>query len=244
MAQRVERAPETPGTPETPGAARPEPDLLPVAWSALWKRLPLVCAMDGVVAVAAVPALASVSAGRLVLGALCCVAFLGPALAGCVAVADDVVRRGPDDGGSVADLGRALWWRAPGGMAVTGAPVAFGMLTAVTVFMWSHGDGPGWLLAPLAVDCVALALSCAACLPALALREATGLRGRQLWWTALGVVAAAPLQVAGVLAVGAVAWVLAGVVGGGLLLLVPGPVALLVSATVRTALARSTPPAP
>ncbi|HZX01959.1 hypothetical protein [Kribbella sp.] len=65
---------------------------------------------------------------------------------------------------------------------------------------------------------------------AFSLRVTAGLRGKRLWFTALHLVARAPLVPLGVLALAFVALLLGTSVTASLLLLAPGPVALFASA--------------
>lgn len=196
---------------------------LPAAFRALWHELPLLATSGGLICTASAvvvfvsPGLSPVTA---LLGAL----VVAPVWAAVIATTDAVVR---EDRGGVAVLLRNLRKHALGGVGVGAAP---GLVIAVGLVNWQLYGGRLVLLVPWAVSgCASVLLLLASCY-AFSLRVTAGLRGKHLWFTALHLVARAPLVPLGVLAVVFVALVLGTSVSASLLLLAPGPVALFASA--------------
>ncbi|WP_344194211.1 hypothetical protein [Kribbella karoonensis] len=152
---------------------------------------------------------------------------VAPVWAAVVATTDAVVR---DDRGGVPELVRNLRKHALAGLAVGLVP---GVVVAVGLFNWQLYSGPVYAV-PLALSgCASVLLVLASCY-AFSLRVTAGLRGKQLWFTALYLVARAPLVPLGVLALALVALLLGTSVTASLLLLAPGPVALFASAGTWT----------
>ena len=211
-------------------APTPVDDLLPAAARALWQHLPVLAVGSLAVSATAVAALV-LGGGPTPLGLLLVALTAGPLWAALVATTDEVVLGG--DAGC-SDLARNLRRHGAGGARVALVPASATSLTALSLQLHAT-TAATWLLAPLAVGCVVTSLTVVTSVAAVPLRVELGLRGRALWSTAAGVVAGRPLVPLGVLAL-----VLLGVLAGtsvlaSLVLLVPGPVALAVSAGVWTA---------
>jgi hypothetical protein len=215
-------------------------DPLPEIWLTMWRRLPLLVAMDVLLCLAIAPVVGLVLVGLWLPALLCAVVLIGPAWAGCATVSDELARNGADADVGMRTLLRAVLTHGRDGVVVVATPVAVAGLTWSTLQLRAAAPDQSWLLASLGVDCTVLVLATAAALPAFSLRVSAHLRGRALWRTALAVLAVSPLQVAGLAAICVLAWVLSGVVGGGLLFLLPGPLVLLVSGTTWSAVNRST----
>lgn len=213
-------------------------DPLPEVWLTMWRRLPLVAAMDVLICLAVAPVIGLLLVGLWLPALACAVVLIGPAWAACAAVSDELVRNGADADVGVRQLLRGVLAHAPRGVAVIAPPVAVAALTWLTLQLRDAAPDQGWLLVSLGLDCVVLVLATTAALPAFSLRVNGGLRGFVLWRSALAVVAASPLQVAGLAAICVLAWVVSDLVGGGLLFLLPGPLVLLVSGTTWLAVAR------
>ncbi|TCC55879.1 hypothetical protein E0H73_34715 [Kribbella pittospori] len=201
-------------------------DHLPAAFRALWHELPLlaaagvlVCTASGLVVLLS-PGLSPVS---VLLGAL----LIGPVWAAVVATADSVVR---DDRGGVLLVLRNLRRHWLAGLEVALVP---GVIAALAVLNQAIYNGPVFAI-PLAVSGCATVLALLASCYAFSLRVTGQLRGKALWFTALSLVARAPLVPLGVLALAFVALLLGTSVTASLLLLAPGPVALFASAGTWT----------
>ncbi|MGZ0150171.1 hypothetical protein ACXJJ3_24130 [Kribbella sp. WER1] len=199
---------------------------LPAAFKALWHQLPLL-ATAGVLTCAAAALVVLFSPGLSPLTVLLAAFVVCPVWASVVATTDAVVR---EDRGGVPELMRNLRRHALAGVGVGLVP---GVVVAVGLLNWQLYSGPVFLL-PLAVSgCAGVLLLLASCY-AFSLRVTAGLRGRRLWFTALHLVARAPLVPLGVLALAFVALLLGTSVTASLLLLAPGPVALFASAGTWT----------
>ncbi|WP_406050041.1 hypothetical protein [Kribbella sp. NBC_00889] len=201
-------------------------DHLPAAFRALWHELPfitaagvMVCTASGIV-VLLMPGLSPAS---VLLGAV----LVGPVWAAVVATADSVVR---DGRGGVFLLLRNLKHHVVAGLEVGLIPAAVGALALLNRQLY---NGPIFAI-PLAVSGCATVLAVLASCYAFSLRVTGRLRGKALWFTALSLVARAPLVPLGVLALAFVALLLGTSVTASLLLLAPGPVALFASAGTWT----------
>ena len=196
---------------------------LPAAFRALWQQLPLL-ATSGVLICTASALVVFLSPGLSPVTALLAAFVIAPVWAAVIATTDGVVR---EDRGGVPVLMRNLRRHALGGLWVGVVP---GGVIAVGLANWQLYRGGLVLLLPLAVSgCASVLLLLASCY-AFSLRVTAGLRGKHLWFTALHLVARAPLVPLGVLALVFVALVLGTSVSASLLLLAPGPVALFASA--------------
>ncbi|GAA3082137.1 hypothetical protein JOF29_004628 [Kribbella aluminosa] len=208
---------------------------LPAAFRALWHELPLLAA-TGVLICTAAGLVVLVSPGVSPLSVLLGALVISPVWGAVIATTDAVVRAEPT---GVPVLLRNVRRHAVAGLAVGVVP---GVVVAVGLLNWQLFAGSGsWPLPSSAVFAVPLAVSgCASVLLLLAscyafsLRVTAGLRGKQLWFTALHLVARAPLVPLGVLALAFVALLLGTSVTASLLLLAPGPVALFASAGTWT----------
>ncbi|GAA1548573.1 hypothetical protein GCM10009804_01130 [Kribbella hippodromi] len=194
---------------------------LPAAFKALWHELPLV-ASAGVLVCTASALVVLLSPGLSPLSVLLTALVVSPVWAAVIATTDAVVLK---DRGGVPQLLKNLWKTAAAGLEVGIVP---GVVVAVALVNW-HALSPLFAL-PFAISgCVSVLLLLASCY-AFSLRVTSGLRGKRLWFTALHLVARAPLVPLGVLALVVVALLLSTSVTASLLLLAPGPVALFASA--------------
>jgi len=199
---------------------------LPAAFRALWHELPLL-ATTGVLVCTAAALVVVVSPGVSPLTVLLGAFVVSPVWGAVIATTDAVVQ---EERSGVPVLLKNLRRHALGGLGVGLVP---GVVIAVGLFNWQLYSGPAFAL-PLAVSgCASVLLLLASCY-AFSLRVTGGLRGKQLWFTALHLVARAPLVPLGVLALAFVGLLLATSVTASLLLLAPGPVALFASAGTWT----------
>ncbi|TDW81112.1 hypothetical protein [Kribbella sp. VKM Ac-2566] len=206
-----------------PGATH---DHLPTALKALWHELPLL-ATAGALVCAASAVVVLLSPGLSPLSVLLAAFAIAPVWAAVVATMDAVVR---EDRGGVPLLLKNLRRHALAGLEVGVVPA---VVIALALLNWQLYAGPLYAL-PLAVSgCAGVLLLLASCY-AFSLRITSGLRGKTLWFTALHLVARAPLVPLGVLALVFVALLLGTSVTASLLLLAPGPVALFASAGTWT----------
>lgn len=187
----------------------------------VWAHLPLLLVINVVVVLACLPgllvALAWPVVAPLVFGAV-----LGPVWAGVVSVAGALVRDEP--------------WSVRNGLAGLRIGVVFGIVGAAgvgTLTLWNANPERTWLLGPLFVDGTVLALLAVASLSVFTLAE-NGLRGWNLWLTALRLAAQRPVLTAGTIALA----VLAGFAVSWLplvALFLPGPFAVYLAASVARA---------
>lgn len=206
-------------------------DHLPVALRALWHELPLLAAA-GVLTCTATAAVVVLMPGVNPVSFLLAAVLVAPVWAGVTATTDSVLRGGV---GGVLLLLQNLKRHWLAGLEVGLVPA---VVAAVTLINWTLYSSPLMLL-PLATGCCATVLAVLASFSAFSLRVTAGLRGKSLWFTALALVARAPLVPLGVFAVAVVALLLGTSVTASLLLLAPGPVALFASAGTWTTYTRS-----
>jgi hypothetical protein len=206
-------------------------DHLPVALRALWHELPLLAA-GGVLTCTATGAVVVLMPGVTPVSVLLAALLVAPVWAGVTATTDSVVRGGA---GGVLLLLQNLKRHWLAGLEVGLVPA---VVAAVTLINWALYSSP-LMLMPLAIGCCATVLAVLASFSAFSLRVTAGLRGKSLWFTALALVARAPLVPLGVFAVVVVALLLGASVTASLLLLAPGPVALFASAGTWTTYTRS-----
>ncbi|MFF0265738.1 hypothetical protein [Kribbella sp. NPDC004536] len=201
-------------------------DRLPAAFRALWYELPLL-ATAGLLICTSAALVVYLSPGLSPLSVLLGAFVVCPVWAAVVATTDAVVQ---EERGGVLVLIRNLRRHALQGVGVGVVP---GVVVAVGLLNWQLYSGPVFAL-PLAVSgCASVLLLLASCY-AFSLRVTGELRGKQLWFTALQLVARAPWVPLGVLALAFVGLLLGTSVTASLLLLAPGPVALFASAGTAT----------
>lgn len=205
-------------------------DLLPAAARLLWSHLPVLLLGSVLVTLAALaPAL--ISPGLTPVGLLVAAVTVGPVWAGLTATTNRLV--GTGDATAIGLL-RDVRRHAAAGIRTAAVPGVVLALGVLSLTLW-QGTHQLWLLGPLAVTAVVAVLSALAAVVAVPLRVRTGAHGRELWERAVELTAARPSVPLGVLAA-AVLGVLAGTsVTASLLILVPGPLALLTSAALWTA---------
>ncbi|GAA1148386.1 hypothetical protein GCM10009630_53650 [Kribbella jejuensis] len=205
-------------------------DHLPAAFKALWYELPLL-ATAGVLVCTSAGLVVLLSPGLTPLTVLVSALVVSPVWGAVVATTDAVVL---EERGGVQLLLKNLRRHALAGLqvgVVPGVVVAVGLLNWQLYFGWRAGV---MFVLPLAVSgCASVLLLLASCY-AFSLRVSGRLRGKQLWFTALQLVARAPLVPLGVLALAFVDFLLGTSVTASLLLLAPGPVALFASAGTAT----------
>jgi hypothetical protein len=200
-------------------------DLLPVAARAVWPELPVLALGSALVAL---PALAALLLGGgvtpltpLLLAVLC-----GPPWAALVACTNAIVLEGAS---GPARLWREVHRHWTDGLRLMAVPGVACALCLADLAVYRARPGAAALL-PLTVACVVTGCTALLAVVALPLRVETGLRGRALWFSAGAVVTSRPLLAPGVLALGYLSLQLSTAVFASLLLLVPGPLALVVSA--------------
>ncbi|MDQ4137535.1 MAG: hypothetical protein M3116_01635, partial [Actinomycetota bacterium] len=205
-----------PGTPSD-GMAR--------ALRAIWPNLPVLAVASLLCCLALVPSLL-VSPGPTPIGALLAAVLLGPVWMAVISVTDAIVA-GEDR--SIRDLLAALPRQAGAGLRTAVVP---GTLAASTLLAWGmYSDRPSaaWLVASIAISGAGLLFATLALPFAFSWRLLTGSSGRRLWLAACVQALARP-----VLALGTLAFAVLAVVAGtswavSLLMLMPGPLALLCS---------------
>ena len=200
-------------------------DLLPVAARAVWAELPVLALGSAAVALPALAALL-LGGGVTPLTPLLLTLLAGPTWAALVACTNAIVLEG--------DSGPARFWRELGrhwadGLRVMAMPGVTCALGLVDLAVYRASPGAATLVA-LAVACVVTGCTVLLAVVAVPLRVEAGLRGRALWLEAGAVMTSRPLLGPGVLGLAYLSLHLGTAVLASLLLLVPGPLALVISA--------------
>ncbi len=157
---------------------------------------------------------------------------VGPAWAAVIAATDHIVHGGEP---TVRSLLRGLVRHATAGVTTALVPAVPAALALLSLTMYGAATPrPGWLLMPAGLATTTATLAVLASHAAFGLRITGGLRGRDLWLTALALTARAPAIALGIVAVVFLGFLAGTGLTASLLLLLPGPVALLTSAGVWT----------
>jgi len=195
----------------------------------IWSNLPLLLAMDAVLFVGAVPAVTLFFGGSFLLAPLVGALTLGPLWAGTVASTDRMIR---DEIVSLRTFAKMVRYHAGRGVRVSVIPAI--VITAIlgTLAILEARPDVRWLFIPLFVDASVLILVLLAGFSAVSLVTTGGLKGWTLWRTSLQVVAADPMITLGTMALLVLLGLLVSQVPG-LLLLLPAPLAVHLSASTR-----------
>jgi uncharacterized membrane protein YesL len=194
---------------------------------AVWSNLPLLLAMDAVLFVGAVPAVALFFGGSFVLAPLVGILTLGPLWAGTIASTDCMIR---DEAVSLRTFANKVRRHAGHGVKVSVIPaIVITTILGTLVILEARPDAQ-WIFIPLLVDASVLILVLLAGLSAFSLVTTGGLKGLTLWRTSIQVVAADPMTTLGTVAVLVILALLASRIPG-LLLLLPAPLAIYLSAS-------------
>jgi hypothetical protein len=200
-------------------------DLLPVAARALWAELPVLALGSGAVALPALAALL-LGAGVTPVTPLLLVLLAGPSWAALVACTNAIVLEG--------EAGPARLWRElrrhwADGMRVLAVPGVACALALADLSVYRARPGAATLTA-LTVASLVTGCTVLMSVVALPLRVESGLRGRALWLMSGAVVTSRPLLGPGVLGLAYLSVQLGTAVLASLVILVPGPLALVISA--------------
>ena len=204
----------------------------------VWDNLPLLVAMDMLLAITALPAaLIAFLAGGL-FAPIVAALTIGPVWAGCIATTDQMLHAEETSPGILL---RNIRSHVRSGIGVSLAPAAIFTVILATLRIYDAHPSQTWLLLPLYIDgCVAVAILLAQ--PAIfSIVTRTQLRGRGLWAASLGVVAASPMIVVGLVAFAIVVWLLVRISGPAVLLLMPAPLAIYLSAATWSVIKRGRP---
>jgi uncharacterized membrane protein YesL len=193
----------------------------------IWSNLPLLLAMDAVIFIGAVPAVALFFGGGFLLAPLVGALTLGPLWAGTVASTDRMIR---DEAVSLRTFAKKVRSHAARGVRVSLIPAI--VITAIlgTLAILETRPDARWLFIPLFVDASVLILVLLAGFSAFSLVTTGGLKGWTLWRTSFQVVAANPMTTLGTMALLVLLGLLVSRVPG-LLLLLPAPFAVHLSAS-------------
>lgn len=201
------------------------PDVMARALRAVWPNLPVLAIASILCCLALVPSLV-VSPGPTPIGALLAAALLGPVWMAVISVTDAIIA-GEDR--SIRDLLTALPRQAWTGLRTAVVPGALAASTLLAWGMYTDRPSASWLVASIALSGAALLFVTLALPFVFSWRLLTGSSGRRLWLGACVQALARP-----VLALGTLAFAVLAVVAGtswafSLLMLTPGPLALLCS---------------
>ncbi len=196
----------------------------------IWHNLPLELAINVTIVLAALPAaVVAVTVSPLVavpVAALC----LGPLWMAALAVSLDLL-----DERAVAygDFVRAVRQQAGRGWALAFVPAAVWTAAGGTLIILANYPSEGWLVVPLSIDGALVILLGLATLYTFPLAALTSLRGRRLWVGALDCVAAVPSITLSSVLVVIVIGALTAMVGPGVLVAWPAPLAIYLAAMSR-----------
>jgi hypothetical protein len=196
----------------------------------IWHNLPLELAVNVTIVLATLPAaVVAVTVSPLVavpVAALC----LGPLWMAALAVSLDLL-----DGRAVgySDFVRAVKRWGGRGWAIALVPAAVWAAAGGTLIILASHPSERWLVVPLSIDGALLVLLSLATLYTFPLAALTSLRGRRIWVGALGCVAAAPSITLSSVLVVVVIGVLTAMVGPGVLVAWPAPLAIYLAAMSR-----------
>ncbi len=201
----------------------------------MWHNLPLELAVNIAIIVAAIPAgVVALTASSLIavpVAALC----LGPLWMGSITVSLDLLDGRAVSFGAVVRTSRR---QARRGWSIAFVPTAVLMAAVGSLAILTNHPRERWVVVPLSIDGALLTLLGLASLYAFPLAAMTALRGRRLWLGALGCVATAPsLALSSVLVV-LIIGVLTAIVGPGVLVAWPAPLAIYLTAMARIAAGR------
>lgn len=201
----------------------------------IWDNLALLLVIDVVLALAAFPALVLAMSGFPFLALLLIVVGCGPVWAGSVATADQLNR----DAQVLVKAFLGLVRRhAIAGIMVSLVPALIAAALLGTISLWDANPDGRWLIVPLLLDCSLAILVLISSVSAFSLATTSGLRGWDLWRTALAVAGASPAATVGSLALLVVLALVAGQTGFTLLFLIPAPIAVLFSAVTGSTVRR------
>jgi uncharacterized membrane protein YesL len=193
----------------------------------VWSNLPLLLAMDAVLFVGAVPAVALFFGGSFVLAPLVGILTLGPLWAGTIASTDCMIR---DEAVSLRTFAKKVRHNAGRGVRVSAIPATVISAILGTLAILEAKPDARWLFVSLLVDGSVLTLVFLAGFSAFSLVTTGGLKGWTLWRTSFQVVAAHPMTTLGTMALLVLLGLLVSRVPG-LLLLLPAPFAVHLSAS-------------
>lgn len=212
-----------------------EPGLLTHAGLTIWSNLPLLLALNAVLLVGAVPAVVTYLGGLHILASLIGAFTLGPLWAGMVSVADAMVR---DERVSVGRFLRDVRRLAVRGLAVGVVPAVIATALLGTSAIAAEHPDQRWMLLPLFVDGSLMTLVSLAAIWAFWLAVIRGLKGWTLWRASLTLAAASPLAMLGTVALLVLLAILVGWAGPGIVLALPAPFAVYLSAVARFTIQR------
>ena len=207
------------------------PDGMTRALRGIWPNLPVLAVISALCCLALVPPLL-VSPGPTPIGVLLAAALLGPVWMAAISVTDGIVD-GQDR--SLRDLFTGLPRLAGAGLRTAAVPAALAASALLAGGMYSARPSAVWLLPCIAVSGAGLVFAVLALPFAFSWRLVTGQSGRRLWFAACVQALARPVLALGTLAFAALS-VLAGTSWAvSLLMLTPGPLALICSVASRAA---------
>lgn len=156
----------------------------------IWDNLFLLLAMDAVLFVGAIPAIALSFTGGFLLAPLSAALTLGPLWAGTVAVTDRLIQ---DEVVSLRKYAKHVYCYARRGVAVSMVPafVATAPLAALTILQVRPNER--WLFIPLFVSGTVSTLVFLAAFSAFSLATTGNLRGQALWRESLAIVVTSPV---------------------------------------------------
>jgi hypothetical protein len=203
----------------------------------MWRHLALELAINMTLILAAIPAAVALRASPLLavpLAAACLAPLWMGALTATDALLDGCLNR-PGCTVTYGDFLRAARDRARHAWTLAAVPTCLLLAASGTLAIMAGHPRAIWLVAPLLADGAFLVISGIAGLYAFSLGATTALRGRQLWIASLACAAAAPsITIASSIVIGVLAGVTA-LLGPGLLIAWPAPLALYLAAMTRSA---------
>lgn len=202
----------------------------------IWSNLPLLLAIDAVLFVGAIPAVALFFGGGFLLTPLVGALTLGPLWAGTVAATDRMVR---NETVSVVAFARSVRQYAMRGITVSVVPALVATAILGTLYIMEARPDEQWLFVPLLADGSVATLVFLAGFSAFSLATTGGLKGWTLWRVALEMIVASPMAAVVTVALLALLGLLVNSFPG-LLPVFPALLAVHLSASTQTAIRQQT----
>jgi hypothetical protein len=193
----------------------------------IWHNLPLELAVNVTIVLAVIPAAVVAVAISPLIAVPVAAVCLGPLWMAALAVSLDLL-----DGRAVGygDFVRAIKRWAGRGWAIALVPATVVVAACATLIILASHPSEGWLVVPLSIDGALVVLLSLASLYTFPLAALTSLHGRSLWMGALGCVCAVPSITLSSVLVLVVIGVLTAIVGPGVLVAWPAPLAIYLAA--------------
>jgi hypothetical protein len=196
----------------------------------VWSELPLMAAINLLLGLGGA-AVAATAVSVVLLAPLVAAFLLGPVWLGAVATCDRLLAgETPGIGDFFAEVRR----RARTGIALAVVPAVVATVLLGSLALLHAADGARWMLIPIAVDVLVLAILGCGCITVFPLAVATELRGRERWIVGLALAGRRLTATLGIAAAVILLALAARYAGPFFALVALAPLCLLTTATVRS----------